>query len=100
MAIPVIVPNKNNSISIFMFSFMFLFILNSINIPAPAFTNNPAINEPKAIISDKYNSVIITDEAQFGINPISAAIIGSNIDASCIIFFKVSSPTIPNYYIY
>jgi len=58
------------------FCFRFLFILNNTSRPAPAFANKPPISEPKLIIFDKYSSVIITDEAQFGINPINAATTG------------------------
>ena len=73
---------------------MFLFILNSISNPAPDPTNRPAINDPKFIIPDRYNSVIITEEAQFGIKPINDAITGSKIELSDIKFFNVSSPKI------
>ena len=48
---------------------MFLFDLNSTNIPIPEPTRSPAIIEPKLIRFDKYNSVIITEPAQFGISP-------------------------------
>ena len=54
---------------IFIFSFTFLFDLNSTRIPIPEPTNKPAIIEPKLIKFDRYNSVIITEPAQFGINP-------------------------------
>ena len=63
-------------ITINIFCFKFLFILNNTNRPVPAFANKPPINEPKLMIFDRYNSVILTDEAQFGIRPISAATIG------------------------
>ena len=49
---------------------MFLFDLNSTNIPIPEPTRSPAIIEPKLIRFDKYNSVIITEPAQFGISQI------------------------------
>ena len=48
------------------FSLIFLFDLNSTNIPIPEPTRSPAIIEPKLIKFNKYNSVIITEPAQFG----------------------------------
>ena len=57
---------------IFIFSLIFLFDLNNTKIPIPEPTNKPAIIEPKVIKLFKYNSVIITEPAQFGINPTNA----------------------------
>ena len=62
-----------------MFSFSFLFVLNSTASPTPAPVNNPAIILPADIKFSKYIFVIITDAAQFGINPINPAITGPNI---------------------
>ena len=61
--------------------------------PTPAPVNNPAIKLETDITFSKYIFVIITDDAQFGINPINAAIIGPIIglfNNRCAMF---SSPT-------
>ena len=76
-----------------MFSFTFLFVLNNTNVPTPAFTKTPVINIGIEIIFSINNSVNITDDAQFGINPISPAIIGPKMKLLLITFEIVSSPT-------
>ena len=42
-------------------------------LPNPAFTHNPARHAPKPIPPNKYNSLIIIEEEQLGINPIRIA---------------------------
>ena len=69
---PDIIPIKYNSPAIVKFCFICLFDLNNTKIPIPEPTNNPAIIEPRLIKFDKYNSVIITEPAQFGIKPNNA----------------------------
>ena len=71
--------------TIFIFSFRFLFILNNIIIPRPEFTSKPPISVPNPITLLINNSVNITDDAQFGISPISPAKIGPSIG-----LFKIS----------
>ena len=71
---------------------MFLFVLNSTNNPTPAFTATPEIKIGIEITFSINNSVIITEDAQFGINPISPAIIGPNITFLLIKCAIVSSP--------
>ena len=61
------------------FSLKFLFVLNNTNSPTPAFTATPDINTGIAITFSTNNSVNITDDAQFGINPTNPAIIGPNM---------------------
>ena len=78
--------------TIFKFSFIPLFILNKTASPTPAPTNNPEIKVATDIISFKYICVIITDDAQLGINPISPDIIGPIIGLFCKKFAIVSSP--------
>ena len=56
-----------------MFSFIFLFVLNNSKIPNPLPGNSPENNCPIVINLDRYNSVIITLLAQFGIRPIRLA---------------------------
>ena len=60
----------------FGFSFSLLFVLNSIASPTPAPVNSPDIRLPSEIMFSKYIFVIITDDAQLGISPISDDIIG------------------------
>lgn len=90
---PTITPIAYNKTTILVFSFMFLFTLNKTNIPNPAFTSNPASIVAILITFVKYNFVRITDDAQFGINPINPAIIGPNTGLFSIKFDKLSSPT-------
>ena len=89
---PKITPVKYISDTISKFSFIFLFVLNSNNIPNPLPGSNPAIKWPIVINFDKYNSVIITLLAQFGINPIRLAIKYVNIFLCRSIFDKLFSP--------
>ena len=49
---------------------MFLYSLNKTIMPRPEFTNKPAKRAPNDNVPDRYNSVIKTLEAQFGIKPI------------------------------
>ena len=89
---PEIAPTTYNIPKIVRFSFFTLFTLNSINMPIPELTSNPAIIEPTVIIFSKYNCVNITDDAQFGIKPTKLDITGPNIgtfNIKCAIF---SSP--------
>ena len=58
---------------------MFLFCLNSISNPNPEPVNNPDIQLPNGKIFSRYNSVITTLDAQFGISPIILDNIGLNI---------------------
>ena len=74
------------------FSFKFLLVLNSNKIPNPLPVNKPDIKFPTVIKSDKYNSVIITLLAQFGINPIKLAKKYVNIFLFFNISDKLSSP--------
>ena len=71
---------------------MFLFDLNSTNIPIPEPTRSPAIIEPKLIKFDKYNSVIITEPAQFGISPNIEDTSIPSTGTPAIAFSIVSSP--------
>ena len=59
--------------------FIDLFCLKRTRIPSPAFDDNPAIADANEIVPLINITVIITDIAQFGINPKNAAIIGWNI---------------------
>lgn len=61
------------------FSFRWWFCLNSTNIPTPEPHSKPAIQLPKVITFSKYSSVIMTLEAQLGINPIRLMISGDSI---------------------
>ena len=61
--------------------------------PTPAFTNSPPIIIAKLKTPDKYNSVNITEEAQFGIKPISPPISVPNIGLFSISPPNLSSPT-------
>ena len=56
-------------INIIMFSFRFLFCLNKTNKPRPEPDRSPEIQLPNGNTSCKYNSVITTLDAQFGISP-------------------------------
>ena len=76
MIIPEIAPIVYNKATIPIFSFSLLFVLNNTASPTPAPVNNPAIILPSEITFSKYIFVIITDAAQFGINPINDVIIG------------------------
>ena len=58
---------------------MSLLVLNNTSNPTPALTATPDIKTGIEITFSTNNSVNITDEAQFGINPINPAIIGPNI---------------------
>ena len=79
--------------SIFMFSLIFLFILNNTRIPIPEPTSSPPIIDPKLITLLKYNCVIITEPAQFGINPTIPDIKGPTIGIFSIRLDMLSSPT-------
>ena len=74
------------------FSLIFLFDLNNTNIPIPEPTRRPAIIEPKLIKLLKYNSVIITEPAQFGIKPNKLATNIPTIGALAIALAITSSP--------
>lgn len=74
------------------FSFIFLFVLNNTSSPTPAFTATPDIKTGIDITFSTNSSVNITDDAQFGINPISPAIIGPNTRFWLIKFAIASSP--------
>ena len=89
---PAKTPIKYKIPTIFIFSFTFLFVLNNTNSPTPAFTATPDINTGIDITLLINNSVKITDEAQFGINPIKPATIGPNITFLLIKCAIVSSP--------
>ena len=92
--IPDITPIAYNKIVIFIFSFMPLLVLNNTANPTPAPTSKPAIIVPTDIIFSKYICVMITEDAQFGINPIAPDIIGPSIGLSNIKDAIVSSPII------
>ena len=83
---------KYNIETIFIFSFKFLFILNNTISPSPEFTSSPPINVPNPITLLTNSSVSITDDAQFGISPISPAIIGPSIGLFKISPARVSFP--------
>ena len=89
---PEITPTKYNKIVIKIFSFKFLFTLNNTSNPTPAFTKSPEIIMLSVTTFSKYNLVSITEEAQFGINPISPASIGPKIKLLARIFEMLSSP--------
>ena len=61
------------------FGQIFLFDLNNIIIATPLPVSNPAIVDDSDSMLFKYNSVITTDDAQFGINPIKLVKNGVNI---------------------
>ena len=73
---PAATAKQYKSPSIFRFSYLFLFIRNNTTSPIPAPEHSPEITDAKDMASFKYSWVSITDAAQFGINPISAAIAG------------------------
>ena len=50
-----------------------LFVLNSTSRPSPEPESSPASAGPAPIMPSIYRCVIMTDEAQFGIRPMSAA---------------------------
>ena len=77
--IPLMTPILYKSERIIKFSFIFLFDLNSTTKATPLLVNKPAIVEPNEIVLFKYNWVITTEAAQFGINPIMLAINEPNI---------------------
>ena len=81
-----------NNNTILIFSFKFLFTLNNTISPTPALTNKPAINVATVIKPSKYNWVIITEAAQFGISPTIPAITGPKIGLLEIKIESVSSP--------
>ncbi|PIV07460.1 hypothetical protein CO168_03015 [Candidatus Shapirobacteria bacterium CG_4_9_14_3_um_filter_36_12] len=54
--------------------FLFFSSRHNINSPKPPLADSPAMAGPKPIVFFKYNSVIVTDATQFGINPINAVI--------------------------
>ena len=72
--IPISTPTKYIIDRIVMFSFMFLLFLNYSNMPSPLPVKSPLKSVPIVIRLDKYNSVIITLDAQLGIRPIKLAI--------------------------
>ena len=92
--IPQVIDINNNINKIIIFSLIFLFCLNKINKPTPELDNSPDIQLPKVIILSKYNSVITTLPAQFGINPISAVIIGDKILLFLVKFMRTDSSII------
>ena len=69
----------NSKINIF--SFTLDLLRNRISIPAPAFVQRPAIKAPKLSVPWRYNCVKRTDDAQFGIKPISAEINGCSAES-------------------
>ena len=73
---------------------MFLFVLNNSKMPNPLPVNNPANIVPRVISLAKYNSVIITLPAQFGIKPIRLDAKYVNILLLKSILDNVSSPTL------
>ena len=86
ITIPLNNPIKYNKEIILKFCFILLFIFIKTNNPTPAPTNNPVIIVPNDIRLFKYNCVIITDAAQFGINPNKPHNICEKIGLSYIIF--------------
>ena len=71
--IPDITPMPYTNKTIPTFSFNLSFVLNNTASPTPAPVNNPAIMLPNDITFSRYRFVIITDAAQFGINPMRLA---------------------------
>lgn len=90
--IPAVTPIVYNVETILIFSFKFLFILNNTIIPSPEFTSSPPISVPSPITLLTNSSVNITEDAQFGISPISPAKIGPSIGLFKIKLAKVSFP--------
>lgn len=90
--IPAITPIVYSVETISIFSFKFLFILNNTIIPSPEFTSSPPISVPSPITLLTNSSVNITEDAQFGISPISPAKIGPSIGLFKIKLAKVSLP--------
>ena len=76
----------------------FLLSLDFINTAnaTPLPVNSPPIAVPKVIIPLKYNSVIITDAAQFGISPNKLVRIGANIEFEKKIFSIILLGTYSN----
>ena len=70
---PINTPTKYIMDNTIIFSFKFLLVLNNTNKPRPQPVSKPDNNVPIVISLDKYNSVIITLLAQFGISPIKLA---------------------------
>ena len=62
-----------------MFCFNPRLVLNRTASPTPAPVNKPAIILAAEITFSKYKLVMITDAAQFGINPTAPAMIGPKI---------------------
>ena len=63
--------------------------------PKPELTNKPANKAPKDKVPDKYNSVIKTLEAQFGIKPIIDVNRGAKYLLASMKLVKFSCPTQP-----
>ena len=74
------------------FFFIGRLTLNNISIPTPLPTKRPDKQEPKLIALERYISVIITLEAQFGIRPTTPAKIGAKILFLSNSFARISSP--------
>lgn len=71
---------------------MFLLDLNNTNTPTPELVKSPEINELNDMAFPINNSVKITEEAQFGINPINEVIKGANMLLFKNILFRKDSP--------
>ena len=78
MKIPHTVPETYRIDKSKRFSFHLRFVWNSTRSPAPAPTKSPDIIVPKLMNSFKYNCVITTEEAQFGMSPTIPARTGPN----------------------
>ena len=92
LKLPKITPIANNNTVILIFSFKSLLVLNKISNPTPVLTRSPAIIVAKLSTLERYSCVIITDDAQLGINPTNDAIIGPIIGVEFKICAKLSSP--------
>ena len=71
---------------------MFLLDRNKTSKPTPDPTNNPDNIVGVLITLDRYNSVNTTEEAQFGINPITPAITGPK---KVVLFKKLDKESSP-----
>ena len=83
---------KYNVTNILIFSIISLLDLNNTSNATPLPVNNPDIQEDKLIILFIYNSVIITDEPQLGINPIKLV---KNTDNILLLLNKLSNNSSP-----
>ena len=89
---PKMTPERYTMDNIKRFCFVFLFVLNRRRIPTPEPARRPERTTPRGARPERYTSVRITDEAQFGMRPISAEAKYEKIDFSPRKLARVSEP--------